>query len=173
VIGIDPPARSGAKSDECALIVAGRTLDGRIMVLADLTSQGDSPSAWAARVGVAYRGFGANRVVAEINNGGDMVSEVLRQAEPNLPVRAVTATRGKFLRAEPIATAYERGVVFHAGTFAKLEDQLCALTPGFDRRAGAHSPDRADALVWAVADLLGVDRANTGGMIDYWAERRS
>ena len=138
-------------------------------MLADLTSQGDTPAGWAARVGAAYRGFGANRVVAEINNGGEMVTEVLRQAEPHLPVRTVTATRGKFLRAEPIAAAYERGLVLHAGVFPKLEDQLCALTPDFDRRSGP-SPDRADALVWAIADLLGVDRPSSG-MLDYWAGR--
>ena len=104
------------------------------------TSQGDTPGAWGAKVGAAYRGFKANRVVAEVNNGGDMVAEVLRQSEPHLPVRAVTASRGKFLRAEPIAAAYERGLVFHAGAFAKLEDQLCALTPDFDRRAAAFRP---------------------------------
>jgi phage terminase large subunit-like protein len=171
VVAIDPPARSSAKSDECGLIVAGRASDGRLFVLADLTSQGDTPGAWAARVGAAYRGFRANRVVAEVNNGGDMVTEVLRQAEPNLPVRAVTATRGKFLRAEPIAAAYERGLVFHAGVFARLEDQLCALTPDFDRRAAGFSPDRADALVWAIADLLGLDRGSSAGMIDFWAAR--
>ena len=77
------------------------------------------PAGWAARVGAAYRGFGANRVVAEVNNGGDMVAEVLRQAEPHLPVRSVTATRGKFLRAEPIAAAYERGLVFHVGRLCR------------------------------------------------------
>ena len=140
-------------------------------MLADLTSQGDTPGAWAARVGAAYRGFRANRVVAEINNGGDMVAEVLRQAEPHLPVRSVTATRGKFLRAEPIAAAYERGLVFHSGVFAKLEDQLCALTPDFDRKAAGYSPDRADALVWAIADLLALERGKTTGMIDFWAGR--
>ncbi|WP_442468918.1 DNA-packaging protein [Roseiarcus sp.] len=169
VVAIDPPARSGAKADECGLVVAGKAADGRLYVLADLTSQGDSPAGWAARAGAADRGFGANRVVAEINNGGEMVTEVLRQAEPHLPVRTVTATRGKFLRAEPVAAAYERGLVFHAGVFPKLEDQLCALTPDFDRRSGP-SPDRADALVWAVADLLGLDRPSSG-MMDYWAGR--
>ena len=89
-----------------------------------------------ARVGSAYRGFGANRVVAEINTGGGRVAEVLRQAEPRLPVRTVSATRGKYLRAEPVAAAYERGFVFHVGTFARLDDQLCALTSDLDRRAG-------------------------------------
>ncbi len=169
VVAVDPPARSGARADECGLIVAAKSGDGRFFVLADLTSQGDTPAGWAARVGAAYRGFAANRVVAEINNGGEMVTEVLRQAEPHLPVRTVTATRGKFLRAEPIAAAYERGLVFHAGVFPKLEDQLCALTPDFDRRSGP-SPDRADALVWAIADLLGLDRPSSG-MIDFWAGR--
>ena len=82
-------------------------------MLADLTSQGETPGQWSARVGAAFRRFNANRVVAEINNGGEMVGEVLRQSDPNLPVRTVTATRGKFLRAEPVAAAYERGIVFH------------------------------------------------------------
>ena len=164
VVAVDPPARSGSRANECGLIVASKASDGRIYVL------GDSPAAWAARVGTAYHGFRANRVVAEINNGGDMVAEVLRQAEPHLPVRSVTATRGKFLRAEPVAAAYERGLVFHAGVFPKLEDQLCTLTPDFDRRAGS-SPDRADALVWAIADLLALDRPSSAGMIDFWAGR--
>jgi phage terminase large subunit-like protein len=170
VVAVDPPARSGAKSDECGIIVAAKAESGVFYVLADLTSQGDTPGAWGAKVGAAYRGFKANRVVAEINNGGDMVAEVLRQSEPHLPVRAVHATRGKFLRAEPIAAAYERGLVFHAGAFGKLEDQLCALTPDFDRRAAGFSPDRADALVWALADLLGLERrGSTGGMLEFWA----
>ncbi len=169
VVAVDPPARSGSKSDECGLIVAAKAQNGLFYVLADLTSQGETPGAWGARVGAAFRGFKANRVVAEINQGGDMVTEVLRQSEPNLPVRAVHATRGKFLRAEPIAAAYERSLVFHIGTFSKLEDQLCALTPDFDRRAMGFSPDRADALVWALADLLGVGRASPGGMYEFWA----
>ena len=99
-----------------------------------------------------------------------MVVEVLRQSEPNLPVRTVTATRGKFLRAEPVAAAYERGIVFHLGAFGKLEDQLCALTPDFDSRASGFSPDRADALVWAIADLIALERAGPQDMIDYYAE---
>jgi phage terminase large subunit-like protein len=137
-------------------------------VLADLSSQGDTPGQWAARVGAAFRRFKANRIVAEINNGGEMVVEVLRQSDPNLPVRAVTATRGKFLRAEPVATAYERGIVHHVGDFAKLEDQLCTLTPDFDARVSGFSPDRADALVWAIADLIALDRAQP--LLDYYAQ---
>ncbi|MGO4873046.1 MAG: DNA-packaging protein [Roseiarcus sp.] len=170
VVGVDPPAKSGAKADECGIVVVGKTAQGAIHVIADLSSQGDTPGQWAARVAAAYRRFKANRVVAEINNGGEMVVEVLRQSEHNLPVRTVTATRGKFLRAEPVAAAYERGVVFHLGAFGKLEDQLCALTPDFDARASGFSPDRADALVWAIADLIALERAGPQDMIDYYAE---
>jgi phage terminase large subunit-like protein len=168
VIGVDPPAKSGDRADECGIVVVGKTSQGAIHVLADLTSQGDTPGQWAARVGAAFRRFKANRIVAEINNGGEMVVEVLRQSDPNLPVRAVTATRGKFLRAEPVATAYERGIVHHVGYFEKLEDQLCTLTPDFDARASGFSPDRADALVWAIADLIALESAQP--MLDYWAQ---
>ena len=169
VVGVDPPAKSGAKADECGIVVAARAEGGAIHVLADLSSQGDTPGRWAARVVSAYRRFAANRVVAEINNGGEMVEAVLRQSDANLPVRTVTATRGKYLRAEPVAAAYERGIVFHLGAFEKLEDQLCALTPDFDSRAAGFSPDRADALVWAVADLLGLD-GGAAGMMAFYAE---
>jgi len=171
VVGVDPPARSGAKADECGIVVVGRTAGGIIHVLGDLTTQGETPGQWSGRVVAAYRRFAANRVVAEINNGGEMVAEVLRQNDPNLPVRNVTATRGKFLRAEPIAAAYERGVVFHLGVFAKLEDQLCTLTPDFDARAAGFSPDRADALVWAVADLISPASNQARTLLDYYARQ--
>jgi len=95
------------------------------------------------------------------------VVEVLRQAEPNLPVRKVTATRGKFVRAEPVAAAYERGIVHHLGVFSALEDQLCTLTPDFDSRIAGYSPDRADALVWAVSDLIDPEIAQT--LLEYYA----
>ena len=95
----------------------------------------------------AFRRLKANRVVAEINNGGEMVAQVLRQHDPNLPVRSVTATRGKFLRAEPVAAAYERGAVFHLGVFDKLEDQLCALTSDFDARVSGFSRRTAPTLL--------------------------
>ena len=138
-----------------------------VHVIADLTSQGETPGQWSARVVEGYRRFRANRVVAEINNGGEMVAQVMRQHDPLLPVRAVTATRGKFVRAEPVAAAYERGVVFHCGVFAKLEDQLCALVADFDSRAAGFSPDRADALVWAVSDILGPGPAKPGDFLEF------
>jgi phage terminase large subunit-like protein len=171
VIAVDPPARSGAKVDECGIIAAGRTRSGDIHVLADLTSQGETPGQWSARVAAAYHRFAANRVVAEINNGGEMVTQVLRQNDANLPVRAVTATRGKFLRAEPVAAAYERGIVYHCGIFAKLEDQLCTLTSDFDARASGFSPDRADALVWAISDLLSPGGRQAQTLLDYYARQ--
>lgn len=168
VVAVDPPAVSGAKADECGVMVAGRAENGEVYILADLSSQGDTPAGWAARVAAAYRRHRANRVVAESNNGGEMVAQVLRQCDANLPIRLVTATRGKYVRAEPAAAAYERGLVHHVGVFAKLEDQLCALTPDFDARIAGYSPDRADALVWAVADLIG-GGANAG-MVEYYRE---
>jgi phage terminase large subunit-like protein len=171
VIAVDPPARSGPRADECGVIAAGRTRRGDVHVLADLTSQGETPGQWSARVAAAYHRFAANRVVAEINNGGEMVTQVLRQNDANLPVRTVTATRGKFLRAEPVAAAYERGVVFHCGVFAKLEDQLCTLTSDFDARGSGFSPDRADALVWAVSDLLSPSPTQARTMLDYYARQ--
>jgi len=170
VIGVDPPAKSGSKADECGIVVVGKRFNGQIHVLADLTSQGETPGQWGARVGAAYRRYKANRVVAEINNGGEMVVEVLRQAEPNLPVRKVTATRGKYVRAEPVAAAYERGVVHHLGVFGALEDQLCTLTPDFDSRVAGYSPDRADALVWAISDLIDPEVAQT--LLEYYASLR-
>jgi phage terminase large subunit-like protein len=170
VVAVDPPATTGARADECGIIVAAKAANGRLYVLADLSSQGDTPAVWAGRVVAAYRNYRANRVVAEVNNGGAMVADVLRQTEPNLPVRSVTATRGKFLRAEPIAAAYERGMVHHVGVFPKLEDQLCALTSDFDARSAGYSPDRADALVWAIADLIATDRKGRSGMVDFYRD---
>jgi phage terminase large subunit-like protein len=168
VVAVDPPAISGARADECGVIVAARAENGDIYVLADLSSQGDTPAGWSQRVAAAYRRYRANRVVAESNNGGEMVADVLRQCDANLPVRLVTATRGKYLRAEPVAAAYERGLVHHVGAFAKLEDQLCALTPDFDARSAGYSPDRADALVWAIADLIG--GGGSAGMVEFYRE---
>jgi phage terminase large subunit-like protein len=170
VVAVDPPAKSGERADECGIVVAAKHAAGHVYALADLTSQGETPGQWSARVVSAFRRYKANRVVAEANNGGDMVKDVLRRDEANLPVKLVHATRGKFLRAEPVAAAYERGLVHHVGVFEKLEAQLCALTSDFDR-ATSGSPDRADALVWAVSDLLGLHRADTDGMLAYYASR--
>ncbi len=153
VVGLDPPAEAGAGVDACGIVVAGAVGAGmarRAWVLADRTVQGLSPAAWAARAAETARAFEADRVIAEVNQGGALVSAVLATADPTLAVRAVRASRGKRARAEPIAALYEQGRVRHARRFPALEDEMCAFgAPEF--RA---SPDRVDALVWALWALL-------------------
>jgi phage terminase large subunit-like protein len=155
VVGVDPPSGSGANSC-CGIVVAGIEEAGRAVVLGDCSVEGMSPAGWARAVVTAYRRFGADRVVAEINQGGDMVASVLASIDATLPVTAVRATRGKFLRAEPVAALYEQGRVVHAGRFCALEDQMCDFGP--DGLSGGRSPDRLDALVWALTALM-LDRA--------------
>ncbi|MCG8440892.1 MAG: terminase family protein [Caulobacterales bacterium] len=153
VIGVDPPASVGPKADACGIIVVGAVGEGRerrAYVLADRTVQGVSPERWARRVADAAQAFEADRIVAEVNQGGSLVRSVLEVAEPGLPVREVRASRGKAARAEPVAALYERGRVRHAGRFPALEDEMCAFgAPGETK-----SPDRVDALVWAVSELM-------------------
>jgi phage terminase large subunit-like protein len=151
VIGVDPPASDGRTSC-CGIVAAGIDAKGRAVVLADCSVKQLSPAGWAAAVVRAFRRFEADRVVAEINQGGDMVTSVLKSIDANLPVTAVRATRGKFLRAEPIAALYEQGRVAHAGRFSALEDQMCDFGP--DGLSNGGSPDRLDALVWALTALM-------------------
>jgi phage terminase large subunit-like protein len=154
VVGVDPPASTGG--DSCGLVVCGMDSGGVAYVLADLTANGLSPEAWARRVAEAAAQYGASRVVAEKNQGGDMIASVLRAVDADLPIRLVPATRSKAARAEPIALRFETGRAKLAGHFPELEDQLCALTwAGFQ---GAGSPDRADAMVWAMTELFEKER---------------
>ena len=152
VVAVDPPVTATAQSDACGIIVAGRGEDGRVYVFDDRTLQGREPNVWARAVRAAYGDHKADRVVAEVNQGGDLVVTVLKQIDAAMPVRTVRATRGKWLRAEPVAALYAEGRVVHVGRFDELEEQLCAF--GTDGRVGGRSPDRLDALVWAVTDLL-------------------
>ncbi|MEO8421064.1 MAG: terminase family protein [Hyphomicrobium sp.] len=152
VVAVDPPVTSTATSDACGIVVAGLGPDGRAYVIADRTLQGREPQVWARAVIAAYADFLADRVVAEVNQGGDLVVTVLRQIDPNVAVRKVHATRGKWLRAEPVAALYAEGRVAHVGAFDALEDQMCAF--GTDGLAKGRSPDRLDALVWALTDLM-------------------
>ena len=150
VIGVDPPAGAGAASDACGIVVVGLGDDGRGYVIEDASVQGLGPEGWARTVASAARRKGADRVVAEVNNGGAMVESVLRAAEVSLPVKRVHATRGKAVRAEPVAALYEQGRICHVGAFPELEDQMCGFVPdNYD-----DSPDRLDALVWALTDLF-------------------
>ena len=152
VVAVDPPATAGG--DACGIVVCGRH-DGRAFVLEDRTARGLSPNGWARRAVEAAERWSADALVAEANQGGDMVRAVLAQAGPPCAVKLVKASVGKRARAEPVAALYEQGRVIHCGAFPALEEELMALGSGdLD-----HSPDRADALVWAVSELmLGVGR---------------
>jgi phage terminase large subunit-like protein len=152
VIGVDPPAT--ANGDACGIVVAALLRDGRLAVVEDASVETPPPAVWAQAVAAAAARWGADRIVAESNMGGEMVENTLRQADCTLPVVPVHASVGKARRAEPIALAYERGQVVHAGAFAGLEDQLCGLQVGGGYAGPGRSPDRADACVWALAALL-------------------
>lgn len=152
VVAIDPAVTAHEGSDETGIIVAGLGLDGRAYVIEDLSGVYPAEQ-WARRAVEAYRRHRADRIVAEVNNGGDLVASVLRAVDRAVPVAQVRATRGKALRAEPVAALYEQGRVSHVGLLARLEDQCVSWDPASDSR----SPDRLDALVWALTDLV-IDR---------------
>lgn len=161
VVAVDPPAGSGEgpgrASDACGIVAAGLLPDGRVVVLEDATVEAAAPRDWALRAVALYRRLQADRIVAEVNQGGDMVAAVIRTVDPAAPVKPVRATRGKWLRAEPVAALYEQGRVVHAGRFPALEDEMCDF--GADGLSGGRSPDRVDALVWAVTVLTDAVRA--------------
>lgn len=152
VVAVDPPA--SANGDECGIIVAALGVDGIARVLADCSLGGAAPSDWARQVAETAEQWKADRVVAEANQGGAMVETVLRAADQSLPVKLVHAARGKVARAEPVAALYAAGRVRHVGVFARLEDQLCGLLVGGAYAGPGASPDRADALVWALTELM-------------------
>lgn len=156
VVAVDPPAgsSSGAAGGACGIVVAELGVDGNATVRADCSLERASPEQWARAVAVTARAWNADRVVAEVNQGGEMVASVLRAADISLPLRKVHASRGKVARAEPVAALYEAGRVRHAGLFGALEDQLCGLIAGGAYQGPGRSPDRADALVWALTELM-------------------
>ena len=157
VVAVDPPVTSHAGSDECGIVVVGVSMRGevgnwRAYVLDDVTVRAKSPLGWARVAVTAMETWSADKLVAEVNQGGDLVSEVVRQIDPLVPIKAVRAARGKAARAEPVAALYEQGRVFHVGGFGELEDQMCRMTvQGYE---GQGSPDRLDALVWALHELV-------------------
>lgn len=153
VVAVDPAASSRTGSDETGIVAAGLGQDGRGYVLDDQSGRW-APDEWARRVVATWRALGADRIVAEANQGGEMVAQVIRAHEPAAPVKLVHATRGKVVRAEPVAALYELGRVYHVGEFPELEDQMCSVTSAFDPRTAGWSPDRVDALVWAFTDLF-------------------
>ncbi len=160
VVAVDPPVTQGPDADECGIIVVGLGTDGRFYVLDDKSCQGLSPNEWARIAVIAYHHWKADRIIAEVNNGGDLVEAVVRTVDKNVSYRKVWASRGKVTRAEPIAALYEQKRVSHVGTFANLEEQMCEFTTDFDKATMGYSPDRVDALVWA---LTALDKGGHGG----------
>jgi len=148
VVAVDPPATAGERANACGIICAGLGTDDRAYVLDDASCRRLRPLQWAKRVADLYHTRGADKVVAEVNQGGDMVRSVLAQADGTVPVKPVHAARGKQARAEPVAALYEQGRVSHLGAFRELEDEMCS------RIGEGGSPDRLDALVWALSELL-------------------
>ena len=152
VVAVDPPASSAARDSCCGIVVAGLDNEGRAVVVHDGSVENARPQQWAQKATALYRRYDADCIVAEINQGGDMVEAVLRTVDASLPIRKVRASRGKWLRAEPVAALYEQGRVVHAGHFPALEDQMCDFGP--DGLSSGRSPDRLDALVWALTELV-------------------
>ena len=158
VVGVDPPAGPATGSgqarggDACGIVVCAKAGE-TYYVLADESVAGKSPAGWARAVARAAQRWRADRVVAEANNGGAMVGEVLRAADSRLEPRLVHASRGKVARAEPVALLFEAGRAYFAGTFPELEDELAGLQAGGGYEGPTRSPDRADAMVWALTEL--------------------
>jgi phage terminase large subunit-like protein len=150
VVAVDPPV--SIAGDECGIVAAGLGADGEAYVLADASAANLTPAAWAGRVAETYAHWQADGIVAEANQGGEMVKQVLLDALSNAPVKLVHASRDKITRASPAAALYEQGRVHHVGAFPELEDQMC------DYDGTGASPDRMDALVWALAALFPVRR---------------
>jgi predicted phage terminase large subunit-like protein len=153
VVAIDPAASSHEDSDETGIIVAGVSADGHAYVLDDVSGRMPPPD-WARTAIRAYRDRRADRIVAEVNNGGEMVGATIRMVDANAAFQAVHASRGKVARAEPVAALYEQGRVHHVGAFPTLEDQMAGFASDFDRVRAGYSPDRVDALVWALSELI-------------------
>jgi phage terminase large subunit-like protein len=164
VVAIDPAVSNNEGSDETGIIVAG-TVDQHSYVIEDLSGR-YAPHEWAAKAIEAYKRHNADRIIAEVNNGGAMVEATIRAVDTHISFKAVHASRGKVVRAEPIAAMYEQKKVHHVGGFATLEDQMCAFTSDFDRGRSGYSPDRVDALVWALTELNG--RQNTWSRTELW-----
>jgi hypothetical protein len=153
VVAVDPAVTNVPGADETGIICCGADTFGNGYVLDDDSGR-YRPEDWARRAIALLDLRQADRIVAEVNQGGDMVENTIRAVRANAPYRGVHATRSKIIRAEPIAALYERGKIFHLGEFPQLEDQMCSFTTGFDRRAAGYSPDRVDALVWGMTDLF-------------------
>lgn len=152
LVAVDPPASSGKASDACGIVVAGIDENGIGHVLADESMSMAKPHQWARRAIALYHCFEADAILAEVNQGGEMVAAVLSAEDGSVPVLMRRASRGKWLRAEPVAALYEQDRVRHAGRFPALEDEMCDFAP--EGLSSGRSPDRLDALVWALGELM-------------------
>jgi phage terminase large subunit-like protein len=152
VVAVDPPAGAGPRSDACGIVAAGLEGEDGAVVLEDATLKRALPGDWAGAAVALYHRLCADCIVAEVNQGGDMVAAVIREVDKAVPVRPARAIRGKWLRAEPVAALYQQGRVRHAGRFPELEDEMCDFGP--NGLSAGRSPDRLDALVWALTELL-------------------
>lgn len=159
VVAIDPAVTNRESSDDTGIIVTALGVDGRGIVLDDLTCK-MSPDGWASRAVQAYHQYKADRIIAEVNNGGDLVERVIRTVDQKVSYRAVNASRGKITRAEPVAALYEQGRISMAGSFPALEDELC----GYTGKPGERSPNRLDALVWGISELMLTEHAKPRAM---------
>jgi phage terminase large subunit-like protein len=165
IVAVDPAVSNNENSDETGIIVAGVDDAGHGYLLED-RSGSFTPDGWAKEAISAYQHWKGDRIVAEVNQGGAMVENTLRTIDPGIPYTAVHATRGKVLRAEPVSAFYEQRKIHHVGAFPELEDQLCAFTSDYDRKKNG-SPDRLDALVWALTELM-VEKIPGWGVMEYY-----
>jgi phage terminase large subunit-like protein len=152
-VSIDPAVTANKNSDETGIIVVGKGVDDRYYILGDYSGV-FSPDVWIKRAIELYYKFDADRIVCEVNNGGDLIEKLLRVQDVNVPYTSVRATRGKMLRAEPISSIYERNLCSHVGYYKELEEQMCSYTADTIK-----SPDRLDALVWGITSLQSSGRA--------------
>jgi phage terminase large subunit-like protein len=160
VVAVDPPVTSSAGSDSCGIIVAGKGVDGRAYVIGDRTIQGRDPATWAKAAVAAYHDYQADTIVVETNQGGDLVVQTFKSIDAGVPVKKAHASRGKWLRAEPVAALYSEGRVAHVGDYPELERQMCDFAA--DGLSNGKSPDRLDALVWAITELMLVSTRRPG-----------
>jgi predicted phage terminase large subunit-like protein len=152
VVAVDPPVTATAGSDSCGIVIAGLGVDKRGYVIGDRTIQGRDPATWAKAAVAAYHDYQADTIVVETNQGGDLLVQTFKGIDARVPVKKVYASRGKYVRAEPVSALYAEGRVAHVGEYPELERQMCDFAA--DGLAHGKSPDRLDALVWALTELM-------------------
>ena len=169
VVAIDPAVSTNEGSDNTGIVAAGKGDDGHWYVLADRSGI-YTPDGWAREAIALYKNLGASRIIGEVNNGGDMIEHTLRNIDMNVSYKAVRASKGKAIRAEPVAALYEQKRVHHVGAFPQLEDELCIFTSDYDRAKMKYSPDRLDAMVWALTELA--IEVNPGdNLLEYYRQK--